>query len=189
MIYVDDLGYGDLSCYGATEIQTPAIDKLADQGLVFTDGHSSSATCTPSRYSLLTSNYAFRGKAEILPGDAPLLISPDKTNWQKWQSQSYKTTVIGKWHLGLGNGDLDWNGKIAPGPLEIGFDYSFLIPATGDRVPCVLVEGHEVLNLDPWIPSRLVMEQRLGKIKLPWISRTWLNTPLMNSTGKLLSMA
>ena len=138
VIYVDDLGYGDLSCYGATEIQTPAIDKLAEQGLVFTDGHSSSATRTPSRYSLLMGNYAFRGKAEILPGDAPLLISPDKTNLAKMlQSQPYKTAVIGKWHLGLGNGDPDWNGKIALGLLEIGFDYSFLIPAISDRVPCV----------------------------------------------------
>ena len=166
VIYVDDLGYGDLSCYGATEIQTPEIDKLASQGLVFTDGHASSATCTPSRYSLLTGTYAFRGKATILPGDAPLLISPDKGNLPKMlQSNTYKTAVIGKWHLGLGDGDVDWNGKIAPGPLEIGFDYSFLIPATGDRVPCVLVEGHKVLNLDPMDPIKVSYGAKVGKDK------------------------
>ena len=67
-------------------------------------------------------------------------------------SSGYRTGVVGKWHLGLGSGNLDWNGDIAPGPLEIGFDYSFLIPATGDRVPCVFVENHRVVGLDPADP-------------------------------------
>ncbi len=76
VVYVDDLGYGDVSCYGATEVQTPAIDKLAAEGVLFTDAHCSASTCTPSRYSLLTGSHAFRAKADILPGDAPLLIRP-----------------------------------------------------------------------------------------------------------------
>lgn len=72
-IYVDDLGYGDLSCYGATAVQTPNIDALATGGIQFTDAHCTAATCTPSRYSLLTGNYAFRNNVDILPGNAPLI--------------------------------------------------------------------------------------------------------------------
>jgi len=113
VVYVDDLGYGDVSCYGATEVQTPAIDKLAAEGVLFTDAHCSASTCTPSRYSLLTGSHAFRAKADILPGDAPLLIRPGTPTLQGMlQKNGYKTAVIGKWHLGLGDGDLNWTGKI-----------------------------------------------------------------------------
>ncbi len=166
VVYVDDLGYGDVGCYGATEVQTPAIDELAAEGLLFTDGHSSAATCTPSRYSLLTGSHAFRGKAEILPGDAPLLIRPGTPTLQGMlQNNGYKTAVIGKWHLGLGDGDVNWNGKISPGPLEIGFDYSYLIPATGDRVPCVMVENHHVVGLDPADPIEVNYARQIGTDK------------------------
>ncbi len=148
-IYVDDLGYGDLGCYGAEKVQTPNVDRLAENGLRFTDGHCAAATCTPSRYALLTGSYPFRGDARILPGDAPLIIDTKKQTLPSMlQDAGYKTAVVGKWHLGLGDGNIDWNDSIAPGPLEIGFDYSWLIPATGDRVPCVFVENHHVANLD-----------------------------------------
>lgn len=157
LIYTDDLGYGDVGCYGARLVKTPHIDRLAESGLRFTDAHSSSATCTPSRYSLLTGQYAWRKKGtRVLPGDAPLVIDPSRpTLASVFKDAGYSTACVGKWHLGLGGGDLDWNGEIRPGPLEVGFDYCFIIPATGDRVPCVYVENHRVAGLDPADPIRV----------------------------------
>ncbi len=126
IFYVDDLGYGDVSAYGAKCVKTPAVDQLASHGVKLTDAHSSAATCTPSRYSLLTGEYAFRQKAAILPGDAPLLVDTTKSTLPKMlRKAGYVTGVVGKWHLGLGHGSVNWNEKISPGPLEIGFDYSF----------------------------------------------------------------
>jgi arylsulfatase A-like enzyme len=157
LIYVDDLGYGDVGCYGATKINTPNIDRLASQGLRFTNAHSPSATCTPSRYALMTGEYAWRKKGTgVLPGDAKMIIEPGRTTLPSVMKKAgYKTAVVGKWHLGLGNGNLDWNSEITPGPLDIGFDYCFLIPATGDRVPCVYVENRRVVGLDPRDPIQV----------------------------------
>jgi arylsulfatase A-like enzyme len=157
LIYADDLGYGDVGCYGATRVKTPNIDRIASAGLRFTNAHSASATCTPSRYALLTGEYAWRKKGTgILPGDAALIIEPGRVTLPSMlKKQGYNTAAIGKWHLGLGSGTIDWNEEIKPGPLEIGFDYSFIIPATLDRVPCVFVENHQVANLDPKDPIRV----------------------------------
>ncbi|WP_117434301.1 sulfatase family protein [Leeuwenhoekiella sp. MAR_2009_132] len=153
LIYIDDLGYGDIGVNGAIGVKTPNIDKLAENGINFTDAHSAAATCTPSRYSLLTGSYAFRKEAEILEGDAPLLIDTTiRTLPGMLKDAGYKTGVVGKWHLGLGNGNVDWNTRVSPGPAEVGFDYSFLIPATGDRVPTVFLENQYVANLDPKDP-------------------------------------
>ena len=170
LIYADDLGYGDVGCYGATRVRTPNVDRLAREGLRLTDGHSASATCTPSRYALMTGEYAWRRKGTaVLPGDASLIIEPGRTTLASvLKGAGYATGVVGKWHLGLGRGDLDWNGDIAPGPLEVGFDYAFLIPATGDRVPCVYVEDHRVVGLDPSDPIRVsygrpIGDERTGK--------------------------
>lgn len=150
LIYVDDLGYGDVGCYGATGVRTPHIDRLAERGLKYTDAHCSAATCTPSRYALLTGRYAFRKQASVLPGNAPLLIDTTTSTLASMLKRAgYATGVVGKWHLGLGDGTLDWNEAIRPGPLEIGFDYAYLIPATGDRVPTVYVENHEIIGLEP----------------------------------------
>ena len=164
LIYADDIGYGDLSCYGATRVKTPNLDRLAAQGLRFTDAHSAAATCSPSRYTLLTGEYSFRQeRARVLPGDAPALIRPGRvTVASLLRQKDYRTGVVGKWHLGLGIGDLDWNSEIKPGPLEIGFDYAFLIPATGDRVPCVYVENHRVVDLDPSDPIQVSFREPVG---------------------------
>ncbi len=156
IIYADDLGYGDIGVNGAKGVKTPNIDRLASQGINFTDAHCSAATCTPSRFSLLTGIYGFRNKAAVLPGDAPLIIDPNKgTLPSMLQQAGYTTGVIGKWHLGLGSGEVDWNKEIKPGPREIGFDYSFLIPATGDRVPCVFLENQKVVGQSPDQPIQV----------------------------------
>jgi arylsulfatase A-like enzyme len=158
LIYTDDLGYGDVGCYGTSAIPTPNIDRLAKNGVRFTNAHATSATCTPSRFSLLTGKYAWRKEGTgIAPGDASLIIPVNTTTLPGMlQKAGYNTAVIGKWHLGLGDASgADWNGVIKPGPLEIGFNYSFLIPATGDRVPCVFVENHNVVNLDKNDPIKV----------------------------------
>jgi arylsulfatase A-like enzyme len=164
LIYADDVGYGDLSCYGATSVKTPNLDRLAQAGLRFTDAHSSSATCTPSRYSMLTGEYAWRRKGTgVLPGDARLIIEPARPTLPAMlQAAGYRTGVVGKWHLGLGAGNVDWNKEIKPGPLEIGFHSAFLMPATGDRVPCVYVKDRRVDGLDPKDPIIVSYEKPIG---------------------------
>lgn len=165
LIYADDLGYGDLSCYGATKIHTPNIDKLADEGLLFTRAYASSSTCTPSRFSMMTGRYAFRQtNTAIAPGDAPLIIDPGSATLPAMlQAAGYETAAIGKWHLGLGTpGNLDWNGHVTPGPAEIGFSYSYLMPATSDRVPCVFMENQRVVDLDPNDPIAVSFSEKVG---------------------------
>ncbi len=165
LIYTDDVGFADVGCYGAKGVATPNIDRLAKEGLRFTDAHCSAATCTPSRYTLLTGSYAFRNKkARILRGDAALIIDPKiPTLPRVLKNANYKTGVVGKWHLGLGDGKVDWNKKITPGPNEIGFDYHFLIPATGDRVPCVYVEQGKVVDHDPADPIKTSYGKKIGE--------------------------
>ncbi|TWT72175.1 sulfatase family protein [Crateriforma conspicua] len=156
VIMADDLGYGDVSCYGHAALETPHIDQLAAEGLRFTSGYCSASTCTPTRYSFLTGTYAFREDGTgIAPPNSPALIPAGTTTIASLlKSAGYHTAVIGKWHLGLGTKDAgpDWNGKLSPGPLEIGFDHCFLLPTTNDRVPQVYVQDHHVLNLDPADP-------------------------------------
>ena len=155
VIMADDLGYGDVSCYGAKALQTPHIDRLAAEGVRFTSGYCSASTCTPTRYSLLTGTYAFRGeRTGIAPPTAPAIIKPGTETIASILSRAgYATGVVGKWHLGLGGeAGPDWNGELKPGPLEIGFDTCFLLPTTNDRVPQVYVHDHRVPNLDPADP-------------------------------------
>jgi arylsulfatase A-like enzyme len=155
LIYIDDLGWGDVGCYGATAVRTPNVDRLAREGLRFTDGHCTSATCTPSRYAMFTGEYPWRKRGTgVLPGDAGLVLEPERgTLPLTLRDAGYTTGAIGKWHLGLGpQGGPDWNGEIKPGAQAAGLDYSFLMAATGDRVPCVYVENDRVAGLDPKDP-------------------------------------
>jgi arylsulfatase A-like enzyme len=165
VILADDIGYGDLGCYGATKVKTPNLDRLATQGLRFTDAHSPAAVCTPTRYALLTGQYAFRHRpgSAILSGVAPLSIPQDQfTVPQLLKKAGYATGVVGKWHLGLGETETDYNAEIKPGPKEVGFDYSFMIPATGDRTPCVFVENGRVVNYDPKDPIQVSYAKKIG---------------------------
>ncbi|KAG1652307.1 Arylsulfatase A [Nymphon striatum] len=157
IIYADDLGYGEMGAYGATELKTPNLDKLANGGMRFTNGYASSATCTPSRYALLTGIYPWRNKnAKILPGTAPLIIDTAQATIPKMlKKQGYHTGIVGKWHLGLGSGNVNWNQRITPGPNEVGFDYSHILAATQDRVPTVYIEDGHVVNLDPNDPIEI----------------------------------
>ncbi len=179
IIYADDLGYGDVSAYGQGKLKTPNIDKLANNGLRFTNGYSSSATCSPSRYALMTGTYPWRNKrAKILTG-ANLIIDIDEMTIPKMlKTQGYQTAIVGKWHLGLGDSKIDYNKKISPGPNEVGFDYSFIMPDTQDRVPTVYLENGNVVNLDPKDPIEVSFEknfegQPTGKDNPKLLSMMW----------------
>lgn len=164
-IFADDLGIGDLSCYGATKVSTPHIDRLALQGLRFTNAYATSATSTPSRFALLTGMYPWRQEnTGIAPGNSELIIDTTcVTMADMLKEAGYATAVVGKWHLGLGpKGGTDFNTLIKPNSQSIGFDYEFLIPATVDRVPCVFVENGHVVGLDPNDPITVSCEHKVG---------------------------
>lgn len=195
VIMADDLGYGDLGCYGAKAAPTPNIDRLAAEGLRFTSGYSSAATCTPTRFSLLTGTYAFRQKGTgVAPPNGPALIKPGtETMASLLKKAGYATAVIGKWHLGLGDPRPDWNGELKPGPLEIGFDHCFLLPTTNDRVPQVHVDDHRVRNLDPrdplWVDDKAPDENHptgithRGTLRMDWTHGH--NNTIHNGIGRI----
>lgn len=179
-IYLDDLGYGDVSSYGAKGLSTPNIDKLASGGVKFTNGYATSATCTPSRYALMTGVYPWRNKdAKILPGTAPLLIGENQLTIPKLlKEKGYHTGIVGKWHLGLGNGEVDWNKQITPGPNQVGFDYAYIMAATQDRVPTVYIDNGLVVGLDPKDPIEVNSDvnfegQKTGKENPELLSMKW----------------
>jgi len=167
MIYADDVGYGDLSCNGATRYKTPALDMLAASGINFHAGYSTGSTCTPSRFSVMTGNLPWRQKGTgILPGDAALILptADQATLPSRLKAAGYTTAAIGKWHLGLGDGkqEIDWNKEISPGPREVGFDFSFIMPATADRTPCVFMKNGRVVDLDPADPIMVSYSHKVG---------------------------
>jgi len=159
VIFADDLGYGDLGCYGATKLRTPNIDRLAREGRRFTDAHSASAVCTPSRYALITGEYPFRqGLSKPVFLKTGLVFDPGRTTIADvMKNAGYATACIGKWHLGFGKTRPDWNGELKPGPLEVGFDYYFGVPVVNSHPPFVYVENYRVVGLladDPFVFGR-----------------------------------
>ncbi len=162
VILADDIGYGDLAAYGAHRVKTPNVDRLASNGVRFTNAHAVAATSTPSRYSLLTGQYAFRRKdTGVAAGNAFTIIKPEQETLPRMMQQAgYTTGVVGKWHLGIGDEkSQDWNGLLTPGPKELGFDYSYIMAATGDRVPCVYLENQRIVNLNPNDPVEVSYKQ------------------------------
>ena len=162
LIFADDLGYGDLGCYGATKLKTPNIDRLAAEGRRFTDAHSSAAVCTPSRYGLLTGEYPFRahggkGLWGPAPPTSPLLIEPDTlTIADVFKARGYDTAVVGKWHLGFGKERNDWQKPLRPGPQVLGFDFYFGMAVVNSVPPYVYVENDRVVGGDPADPLVLL---------------------------------
>lgn len=153
-ILADDLGYGDVGCYGADKVSTPNIDSLAEEGMRFLDAHSASSVCTPSRFAFLTGEYPFRGDhwAPVFLREG-LVIEPDTTTLADvFQESGYATACVGKWHLGFGEDEPDWNGELKPGPLELGFDYYFGVPVVNSHPPFVFVENYKVWGLEEGDP-------------------------------------
>ena len=156
LIFADDLGYGDLGCYGATKVQTPNIDRLATEGRRFTDAHSASAVCTPSRYALLTCEYPHRNNLSkpVFLKTGLVIDTRQQTIARLMKDAGYATACIGKWHLGFGDRAPNWNGELKPGPLELGFDYYYGVPVVNSHPPFVYVENHKVVDLvadDPFV--------------------------------------
>lgn len=156
VLVADDLGYGDLSCYGATRVSTPTVDSLAANGVRMTNMHACASTSTPSRYALLTGEYPFRRTGtDVAAGNAGMIIKPGQTTVADLMHRAgYATAAIGKWHLGLGSRTAaqDWNGAIDLTPRDLGFDYHYIMAATADRVPCVYIENGRVANYDASAP-------------------------------------
>lgn len=164
-ILADDIGYNDLGCYGATKIKTPTIDRLAAEGIRFTNAYAPASTSSPSRYALLTGEYAWRKNVGILPADAPLSIDPHKNTLPAFlQKAGYHTALVGKWHLGLGESGtpVDFNKEIKMGPLAIGFDHAYYFPATNDRVPCVYIHDERVNGITANDPILVSYKQKVG---------------------------
>lgn len=163
LIYTDDVGYGDLECYGNTQVPTPNINALAKSGIKFTNAYATAATSTPSRYSLLTGEYAWRKEGtDIAAGNAGMIIRPEQyTTADLFKNSGYVTGAIGKWHLGLGDkaGEQDWNAPLPTNLADLGFDYSYIMAATADRVPCVFIENGQVANYDPENPIYVSYEK------------------------------
>ena len=151
-IMADDMGYGDIQELNPqSRIPTPHLNQLAREGMTFTDAHSPSSVCTPTRYGVMTGRYCWRSelKRGVLNGyGAPLIETNRETVASALRREGYTTGVVGKWHLGLGfqktNGEWDWSKKLDYSPIDVGFDYSYVIPASLDFPPYIYIEGHEI---------------------------------------------
>jgi len=168
LIFADDLGYGDVSCLNPqAKLRTPAIDRLAQEGIMFTEAHASGSVCTPSRYGLLTGRYAFRANYRQGPQGflAPVIESGRETLASILQNKGYKTACIGKWHLGLDwqttdgaegvtidphtrRSNVDFTKPVSMGPNDFGFDFSFIHAASTDMTPYMFIKNNQVIDTD-----------------------------------------
>lgn len=193
-ILADDLGYGDLSCYGATKVTTPNIDRLAGEGIRFMNAYSPHSVCTPSRYALMTGQYAWRtwNGHQTVWADDPLLIDTARLTLPKLlKSAGYHTALIGKWHLGFGApgspgwkepGGPDYNRPLKPGPLEIGFDYFWGVPHVGQQ-PNVYIENHRVVGLSENSGIKIGLDEK-WQGRVSYLERR--GTPAHTFTGEEL---
>lgn len=140
LILADDLGYGDLSCYGATKIQTPNIDRLAKEGMKMSDAHSAASLCSPSRYGVMTGRAPWRLQKK---GNGYRLEEGQVTMASFLKEQGYVSAAIGKWHLGYSK---DWNKLPITGPLEVGFDYHFGVPQNHNDSSRAFIENHDLVG-------------------------------------------
>ncbi|MBN1580899.1 MAG: arylsulfatase [Anaerolineae bacterium] len=182
-IMADDMGYGDLGCYGATKIQTPNMDRLTREGMRFTDAHSSAAVCTPSRYSVITGRYCWRSRLKkwVLWGFEPPLIEPARlTVASMLKQQGYATAAIGKWHLGLewktkdgliplpDGWNVDYAAGVSGGPLELGFDTCFCITGSLDMAPYCFIEDDHTVGIPTVEKQPYNPQQRKGLMAPDW---------------------
>lgn len=150
IILADDLGYGDVGCYGATKIKTPNIDRLALEGRKFTDAHAPASVCSPSRYGLLSGRYPWR----LHQKNNDYHLEQDRMNIASMlKTQGYRSAAIGKWHLGYSK---DWNQLPITGPLEVGFDYHFGVPQNHNDSYRAFIENHDIVGRKPAEPFRIV---------------------------------
>jgi len=183
-IMADDMGYGDPGCYGAEKIPTPNMDRLAREGVRFTDAHSSSAVCTPSRYSVVTGRYCWRTrlKAGVFGGFSPPLIEPERlTVASMLKKVGYATAAVGKWHLGLGwhpregtiepwgdGFNIDYSRPLTGGPLVLGFDYFFGISGSLDMPPYCFIENDHTFGIPDREKHPYNPQQRKGLMVPDW---------------------
>jgi len=180
----DDMGYGDPGCYGAEKIPTPNMDRLAREGVRFTDAHSSSAVCTPSRYSVVTGRYCWRThlKRGVFGGFSPPLIEPERlTVASMLKKAGYATAAVGKWHLGLGwqcrDGEaepwgdgfnIDYSRPLTGGPLVLGFEFFFGISGSLDMPPYCFIENDHTFGIPDREKDVYNPQQRKGLMTPGW---------------------
>lgn len=159
VILSDDYGWGSATCFGAKDLKTPSLDRLAREGRRFTHAYAPGSVCSPTRYGLMTGRYYWRTSVkdgEVLPGNAPLHIETNRlTLASLCKSQGYRTAAFGKWHLGLqaGPAKTDWNQPLTPGPLAVGFDYFHGLAANPWNGPHTFIENEQLLGR---VPGQLV---------------------------------
>lgn len=147
VILADDVGYGSVGCYGATKVRTPSIDRIAQEGIRFTDANTPCSVCMPTRYSLMSGEYPWRQEIGLLCRPAPMQLPANRPNIASMlKSEGYATGVVGKWHLGFGEEPVDWQNSLTPGPLERGFEYYFGFPINLNNPPSVYIENHQLIH-------------------------------------------
>lgn len=175
VILADDLGYGDVGCYGATKIKTPNIDRLAAEGTRFTNAYTPGSVCSPTRYGLLAGRCVWRNSRHHPTGvhapGGPILFEPGRLTLAKlFQQSGYTTAAIGKWHLGFGEDEkpsyrYDWSQEeIKPGPLEVGFDSFYGMAANVGNQPRIYIENHRFVGRKPGDTVKVIPRNEIE----PW---------------------